>query len=329
MDTPAHRWIIFALYVLCPALTSSQVLQGVVLDKATDQPVPLAHVFLEGTTHGTIAEIDGSFKLDISGWGAYPLISTALGYRSQPIPKDSIRQGRFVVYLSSTAYDLATVEVVADESNRRRYLRIFKDQFLGTSRYGKKCIIENEDAIYFSFSEQTHTLEAFCQGPLIIRNRMLDYRITYWLESFRYSANNIFYQGYQHFQPLSNSPKERVIDDRHSAFEGSIYHFIQCLWHDNWTPSGFVLLPGDDVHSEANQPYMELVEVLDFGHYKMVYINRPLKVVYTPTEEVSYIEQTLPYTLIESNGYFPLGSIRWTGDMAKKRVGDQLPFSPH
>ena len=56
-------------------------------------------------------------------------------------------------------------------------MALFRNQFLGTTRAGSKCTIENEDEIYFSYDNDKFVLIAYADKPLIINNPYLGYKV--------------------------------------------------------------------------------------------------------------------------------------------------------
>jgi hypothetical protein len=88
-------------------------IMGVVLDKATNEPIPFASVLFKNTTHGVSADFDGAFSLDYET-DSDTLIASALGYHEQRIPiKKGVFQ-RVTFRLKATEFNLNEVEVFAE-----------------------------------------------------------------------------------------------------------------------------------------------------------------------------------------------------------------------
>ncbi len=316
--------IVLAVWVNC----QGQLINGVIKDSESQKTIPLAHVFIEGTTVGEISDTYGVFHIDVTNYPNNILVFSAIGYQIKQIDINDLRlNGKdLTIYLDKTIYDLSEIKVVIDESHRRKYLKKFREQFLGISKFGRRAKIENEDSIYFSFEDETRKLTAFSNGPIIINNRSLGYRVAYWLEDFEYSPQNISYHGFAFFDSIPVRNTKRISQNRRDAFLGSIYHFIKALWHGNHVEEGYVVEP---LRSRSQQDIIEgeaLFDVVDFGKLKMLYLNYPIRVFYNPLKTVSYLEQISPYTLIEANGYYQSRTLKWGGAMGVKRMGDDLPI---
>lgn len=61
-----------------------QRVTGVVSDATTGEPLPGVNIIIEGTTLGTVSDIDGRYSLDISGPGAI-LVFSSIGYLSEKV----------------------------------------------------------------------------------------------------------------------------------------------------------------------------------------------------------------------------------------------------
>lgn len=74
------------LFLLCLACLSSlhgQILRGTVVDCATQEPLPFASVYLEGTYKGVTTDLNGYFEMAIDGaYRGMPIIFSSIGYFS-------------------------------------------------------------------------------------------------------------------------------------------------------------------------------------------------------------------------------------------------------
>ncbi|WKN45686.1 carboxypeptidase-like regulatory domain-containing protein [Tunicatimonas pelagia] len=93
----------------------SQVVSGVVLDSATQQPLAYVHIGVLDKNMGVISRDDGTFKIDLSEAGSQDeLTFSSVGYHTQHIPQSSWRSAPLKVYLSPRAFTLR--EVVVEDS---------------------------------------------------------------------------------------------------------------------------------------------------------------------------------------------------------------------
>ena len=99
------RWFSFqrALLVVFLLLLVSEVfaaetvsgrVHGVVLDRVTREPVPLASVVIVGSTKGVAADMEGKFVIGNLAPGVYHLRASAMGYNSETKSEILIRPNR-------------------------------------------------------------------------------------------------------------------------------------------------------------------------------------------------------------------------------------------
>lgn len=111
--------LLFLLFV-STSLYSQTVINGVLLDGETDEPLIGAAVILEGTSHGTTSDIDGNFRLPVEQ-SAGNLIFTYVGYQDLTMRFDADKKANIgVVRLSPAAIDLGEVSVIATLGVARR-----------------------------------------------------------------------------------------------------------------------------------------------------------------------------------------------------------------
>ena len=79
-------FLAFAAFGQSQPLTGS--IQGVVMDKTADEPMPFATVVIKGTTKGSTTDIDGNFVIPGLEPGTYTLVVSFVGY--DPMEKDFV-----------------------------------------------------------------------------------------------------------------------------------------------------------------------------------------------------------------------------------------------
>ncbi|MDR6194167.1 carboxypeptidase-like regulatory domain-containing protein [Siphonobacter sp. SORGH_AS_0500] len=224
-----------------------QILKGRVLDEKTNEPVAFASVFISTTTTGTLTNEKGEFSLSVKA-GNYEVIVSMVGYEPLVYALDT-RQKRAVSYLfkiQPKTYSLQTVGVKAKrDSSWYDNLKIFKEQFLGSSETAQQCRILNENQLVIVFDPQTAFLEVKSDEVLKIENRELGYRINYLLAEFKYDMRQgyVTYLGYPNFQLMegNKSRQRRWAKNRQRAYKGSIMHFVRSLRNQQLEAEGFNL----------------------------------------------------------------------------------------
>jgi hypothetical protein len=325
----------------------AQIIKGTLRDKVTDSKISFATVYLNGTSVGTYSDGEGNFKLDITKYNSMPLTISALGYYSVTI-SDFPRDKTFVTYLVPKIFELNEVIInsKAIDKERKANIKIFRDEFLGTTANAKRCVIVNENDILFKNSTDRDTLKAFASKPLIIYNNGLGYKITYYLDKFEFykKSKSFLYQGSAFFNgDLSSDPTQIKSFERRRkyAYLGSRSHFFSSLWANSLKSNGFL------VENSANEAlnYEDIVLVRDsfkkyleyYGKLKVlseipgkaiqnIKINNTLKIYYLSKTPNSYIELLKDTVYFDRSGYFEGSGVRILGQMAKQRISDLLPY---
>ena len=146
--------LLFAFLSFVPvALFAQSTIRGIVVDSLTQEPLPSATVYVNGTTLGTTTDNDGLFELkDVS----FPttVVFSFVGYQPQAIDL-TVNPGRLTIELQPNI-ELPEV-VVSDKANRikKEDLDYFKTMFLGDDRWGKRATIRNENVLMVDKSYKT------------------------------------------------------------------------------------------------------------------------------------------------------------------------------
>jgi hypothetical protein len=224
------------------AIAQTGSVSGVVTDSLTGQPVVNLTVFIPNTTMGTTTDQQGNYHLNKVNPGDYILMFRHLSYPSVSRPI-AIEPGKNIVLnlvIAEKPQRLAEVTVVGRLPDRRAAFHLFQQYFLGDATEFK-CKLENPAALSFHFDG--NTLKATAKEPLIITNRHLGYRITFFLDyfqcidyrsgGFHYDfSGNFGYSGYALFEDLTAAqPLMSFVwkINRNNEFKGSLRQFLACL----------------------------------------------------------------------------------------------------
>jgi hypothetical protein len=145
------------------------VLEGRVFDRETKEPVIFAHVFISGTTHVTVTDDNGLFRLrDIPESGE--LVVSYVGYQNFSMRFTSARKpGKIEIALLPSPESLAVVTVAATEDKEwQKNLKLFKRDFLGRTTNAKGCEILNPWVL--EFEKKGATFLADASAPIDITN---------------------------------------------------------------------------------------------------------------------------------------------------------------
>src|SRR5690554_55529 len=106
------------------------VIEGILVDSETNEPIFGATVSLEQTTIGGVTDFDGKFKLSNIPEGTYQVTSSYISYKPTTKKNVSVRAGgvtQLEFALNREAYNLETVSLVS-EANRETESVLLLDQ---------------------------------------------------------------------------------------------------------------------------------------------------------------------------------------------------------
>jgi hypothetical protein len=319
--------ILVYFLVIIHFVAYNQVIKGKILDKETGNPVFSAAVYFNGTSAGTLSDAEGNFRLDVSKFSSMPLSVSAVGYYSVSLPKFSVSEPN-IIHLNSRTFELDEV-VVSDKSHareRRNNLMIFRDIFLGTTENSHFCKISNENDLRFTYSSDKDTLKAFSIKPLLIDNKALGYKITYYLDKFEFNIRDSIFliNGdiiFREYPTAGNSKGNSFDRKRKSAYLGSRMHFLRTLWFNEVDSTGYKFWNS----ARDTLAYRNLVSEYDL-HSKYLKYHGRIWIYYHPAGEESLMIFLKDSIFFDPNGFFEPNGIRWEGAMAKQRIGDMLPY---
>jgi hypothetical protein len=326
--------LVLICLLLLGMCVNAQIVTGKVTDADSGKPIANASIYLNGTSRGTTSDAAGAFKITINQPGT-PLIISCVGYQSQTVGDYST--GNLTIALK--AKQMALAEVVIGGMNREEELKIFITQFIGA--ISKDCTISNTIDINFHYHKKDKTLEADASEPLIIYNKKLGYKITYFLSYFKHIPGEVHYGGNFFFteDTAGLTPKElkKIHQARNEAYLGSRMHFIRSFWANRLDEEGFTIYGKDSaptfiktgktisvLPSYSKQlKYSELVKFRD--NQKFINLIKPVRIFYNG--EPSDVQTNNPDGLveIENNGYFG-SDISWSNSMGNQRVNVMLPY---
>lgn len=346
--------------LLCTLTAQAQpaemvTLSGTVRDQATGEALPGAHVFIATSTLGTASGTTGAYRLDRVPLGAHRVYASMVGYAPAHVDTLLGTPGDVAIdlTLAPTVVEGPEVTVTAERDPRwPRRLRRFETLFLGESPLAEACTIVNPEVLDFDAS-WWGKFKADAVRPVVIENRALGYRVTYFLETFELRGTTLRYDGEPLFEELAPaSPQEAEAWDtnRRRAYYGSLRHFLLALLEDRIEEEGYLLflLPharsrdlGDARYRTRAERLLEATDTplehrLDFpGFVKVVYLKEEEDPAFltwqrryrrSPGNQNSYIELTDGPTLVDYTGEVidPFGLTTY-GYFAFERIAELLP----
>ena len=175
--------IAITILFLCHFLANAQMITGIVCDQSTKLPVSDVHVYLDGTSINTVTNILGKFELRTNSIFNSKLVLHHLSYETAIIdhPFEGIPD---TLYIKERVKTIREVTIQADLFTRQQKMKAFREQFLGMTRAGKSCVIENEDDIQIRVDMRTRRLLASSDKPVVVVNNHLGYKISFILLDF-------------------------------------------------------------------------------------------------------------------------------------------------
>ncbi|MCX6320637.1 MAG: carboxypeptidase-like regulatory domain-containing protein [Bacteroidia bacterium] len=321
------KLILLFLFINVNLVAYNQVIKGTIFDNKTKNIIYSASVYFNGTSVGVLSDENGNFRLDISKYRSMPLTISAIGYYSVTLTDFSTNKPN-LVYMNPKLFELNEVVVNAKSQawKRRENLTIFRNEFLGTTGNAMNCEITNENDIRFKYSSDNDTLKAFATKPILVDNKALGYKITYYLDKFEYDkqSKSFLFKGNIIFQEDATTKGTKKIffeKKRNYAYLGSRMHFFRALWMDDLNSAGFT------VRNSANETisYKKIVFQKDS---RTKYLKCPggLGISYYTKQPTSFIIFLKESVFFDPNGYFEPDGITWEGEMARQRIADLVPY---
>lgn len=332
-------FLLLSLFLLM-SISYAQTVKGTVTDAGTGKPIAGASVYLNGTFVGTTTDTLGVFSLTTSKT-TIPLIVSYVGYTTQQVT--NYAGADLSIKMEQKSTELDEVSVAADEMSRASKLRIFLSEFLGMSN---DCYIENTDDVWLHYNKRREELTGGADKPLIIHNKKLGYKITYFLSSFRHLPTQTAYYGNYIFAEdtakLKRGIIKQILKDRDEAYYGSRMHFVRALWSDKLAENAFkVSQPMRKAEGAAAKDRPEQRELIYkdivaqkttnlFHDQKFVVLTGEVTVNYQRArnqQEISYLQLAANNagTMIDADGNYGEG-LEWRGDIGHSRVNKLLPF---
>jgi hypothetical protein len=222
---------------------------GQVLDASTDLPLPGVHVFLTGTTLGTVSDLEGRFNITRIPPGSYGVVASMVGYHRQMKQQllAAERTESIIFELQPQTLQLETVLVEGRRPRRWRWMvGQFKERFLGTTPNARKCEILNPEVLDLSYDRTDDRLSARTQLPLEIENDALGYRLTLELDTMDATSNRWEWRGVVYFEEMEPPDDKQAANwerRREETYIGSAAHFLSALIDDRLEDNGFRAVP--------------------------------------------------------------------------------------
>lgn len=250
-------------YCLVPLLFSltafTQInITGKVVDENGNRPLPGASVYFNRTTIATYTNAQGNFYFEAVRLLNTELVISCAGYEVLVMDKPTAAQleGKRFIFKLKAKEPSVTKKLTQTEAVRNRWLKVFYISVLGVTEEANKCMVLNEPTVYFSLEDST-TINALADSPLVIINKMLGYQISINLVAFEFNTTtgrNLFF-GYTRYDTLISRQAEII--NRKNCYYGSTLHFYRSLITHQLYQQGFntfLLQPVKEAVTKKEQP---------------------------------------------------------------------------
>lgn len=331
------RIIKILVLLFCLENVYSQKIIGLIVDE-NKNPLPGVNVYYDGTTIYTLTDEKGTFILDSPFKNNNLLVISSIGYKTQYL-KDY--QESLYIQLEPEINELKEVVVKNSGLPRKLLLKLFKDNFIGTTKNGKAATILNEDILVFDYNMDKKELTAYANDELIILSPRMGYKIFYKLVDFKLNFSHkvtqenvikSFYAGVSRFEETTNSKK--VIENREQAYLGSQLHLFRAIANKNTASEGFLFFLNraiieNDNHIDVTQEedYYK-VTLLKFPKFdKSISKSLSYSILYNKNEQSSIIFYTNTFKIYKFGTFDELQNIYFSGKISEKKIGDLVPLN--
>lgn len=336
--------IFFLLLLTFSFHSFSQTLQGTVFDE-NKNPVMGVSIYLDGTTIETSTDENGKYILNLKEKINTSLVIRFLGYETIYIA-DPFKNSTLKIFLVPKEIQLNEVVITKELFNRAQKLKVFRAQFLGTSKAGKSCIISNEDIIDFEYDYETNILYASANSPLKVKNNYLGYEIEFDLHEFYVhfykksiqstDVTKSFFLGTTFYREIIKG--EKINKKRENIYNGSQMDFFKNLSENKWGKHEFLFFVGSmqanpelyfKIYNEKNATKIVLT---DNQVSKVLMLNKPkfyaeYSLLYDKKEQSKIIFLTDTIYIDEFGNNSNPEDIEFSGAIGKNRLGDMLPMN--
>lgn len=340
-----RKYILLFLFVISYTIGYSQIVRGIILDSKTKTPISFASVYFNSTLSGTISDDKGYFELDRSKYPSMSITVSSIGYYSFTLADFSTSQP-IQIFLKPKEYEIKETVIKSKSlvKDRMRYMKKFKEEFLGKNENARKCRILNDSDITFDYYANKDTLRAFALKPILIENDALGYLVTSYLDKFEYSrkSKKVCFIGNIVFKEYPTNKKKQMVyaKNRKNAYLGSRMHFFRSLSGNDSIVDGFKIanpsneslllkdLAAGIKITNSSYYYLHLKDIVVQDSLGNRYLSYPsgLKIIYPEGRGRTYISFLKKYVFFDKTGYFDSSGIAWDGTMGYQRIADWLPY---
>ena len=335
------KYSIYLLTFLCLSVSLSaqaqqkfSVVGRIIENNLEGAPIPFAHVYLNGTSFGTQADVNGRFVLKNIPKGIYKFSISMVGFKtSMKLTSIDSDLKNLVERLDENVLNLMEVRVKGQKDKVwNKSIRDFENEFLGRDISRSEVQILNREVIDVDYDKAKKVLTAKAEQPLMIENRSLGYLYRGFLVDFQKGITRMSFKASGYFEPLKpSSPKQqkRWESNRKDIFQGSIKHFLWALYRNKLTEEGFSAYYYKDRKYMGMVPEFKANDVVRPTSDSTIFLLE-LKGMISVDYNYNFRQNSkiMPVSQIFFNQYGELidpYSLELYGKMSENRMGKELP----
>ncbi len=265
-----RRFNIIFLVFLSAGVFAQTKFSGRVLNQSGDQPIAGASVYFNNTSIGSTTNEKGEFLIMGAPGGEVVISSVGFERLVYKLSPDQVANKSFTFKLAEKEAMLRDVLILPD-ALRKKYLQLFRDNFLGLTEEADLSKITNINSINFASGGKKNAFIAYSDTPLTIINRKLGYILKFDLVEFYFderSGETSFY-GYSRYEDMGD--KKRWVSNRRKAYYGSSLHFLRSLINNELEQERFSIL---NVRADS----LKQTSNTGLSYYKKIDVGIPITV---------------------------------------------------
>jgi len=243
-------------------------ISGKVIDAETLSPIPNSHVYISGTTIGTVTDEEGNFKVNGLVLGRHTLVISHVSYELVPIEITLIDKDTDLGVIKMKIKIQATYSVEVSSKNDsewNRNIKRFNKSVFGEFYEKDKIQIPNEYNLNYRYTDLPEKVGESKSSPytgrkydlietgkgisleepfnLEIHNGYTGYILDYAVQDYYVGLQTEdFILGYMRFEamvPKDEVQKEEWKKNREKAYYGSLNHFLKSLVNRDFINEGY------------------------------------------------------------------------------------------
>lgn len=241
--------------------SDAATIEGRVYALPDHTPLQGVHVFLSGSKIGTVTDSTGYYKLYDIPPGAHRLTYSTIGY--DRLTEDILVEPTLTFFIDRTlrprVYEMDEIVIQGESAQQSRDLDFFLRLFVGQSVHSNYVEILNPEVLRFD-RRWWGVFTAHADAPIRIVNHALGYKITYYLNEFRYRNKITRWKGEPHFEEMEPESAQQLAkweENRKAAFYGSQRHFLLTLINNRLNEEGYELYRQNSMEGGRRQASRE------------------------------------------------------------------------